>query len=72
MEIIYFELRGGSHENLQNHRLENGTYFTFDKLDFLPGGNTSARITPAVKLSCGHGKPPADATVIPLMGWQNK
>jgi len=60
----------GSKKNIQTHYLENDTYFTLDKLDFSPGGNTSARITPAVKLSCGHGKPSSDATIIPLIDWQ--
>jgi hypothetical protein len=64
------DVNWGPEEYNQPHYLVNETYFTFDKLDFRPGGNTSARITPAVRLSCGNGKPPSDATVIPLVDWQ--
>lgn len=65
-----FDVTWGPTKNIQTHYLMNETYFTFDKLDFRPGGNTSARIAPPVKLSCGNGKPPSDATIIPLVGWQ--
>jgi hypothetical protein len=64
------DITWGPKQIIQTHYLVNETYFTFDKLDFRPGGNTSARIIPAVRLSCGNGKPPSDATVIPLVGWQ--